>query len=328
MRIIIPYSGGEDSFQDNVAQTLAAHGHEVLCAPPAGSFRSTPWVGFLGNAYQKLYPARWSREERWLVAAARGFRPELVLSLTQLVCEEVLHELKQICAPRLAAWWGDPPANLHGLGLLSSAWDGVFLKDGAAVNKFTAVGLPAYLLHEAANPTWHRRVFQDIGRDVVVAGSCYGYRQYLVEQLALAGVNVALYGPKPPRWARPKIRRLHRGRYIVKEEKSRLFGEGLACLNSTSLAEGNSLNCRAFEIAAAAGLQLIEDKPAVSECFEPGHEVLTYRSVEDICQYLDRAEKDPTWALAVRLAGHARAQSQHTYSHRLTAMFSTLDLAL
>ena len=49
-----------------------------------------------------------------------------------------------------------------------------------------------------------------------------------------------------------------------------MFGEALACLNSFSPAEGDSLNCRAFEVAGAAGLQLIEDRPAIRECFDPG----------------------------------------------------------
>ena len=170
---------------------------------------------------------------------------------------------------------------MQGLGLLASGWDVVFLKDAAAVKKFRTVGIEAELMHEAMNPAWHRRNFAEIGEEVVVAGSYYGYRQYLVERLMRAGAPMALYGPRPPRWASEAIKRAHSGRYIVKEEKSRILGEGLACLNCTALSEGDSLNCRAFEIAGACGLQLIEDKPSVVSCFEPGKEVLIYRSVDD-----------------------------------------------
>lgn len=327
MRIIIPFDAGEDSFEDNVAHTLKAQGHEVVLAPRPGRLSTRAWVAFLRSSYEKSFPQYWNRQEQWLVRAVREFSPDMVLCLTQALREEVLLEVRRLCSAKLVAWWGDPPANLTGMGLLSAAWDGVFLKDAAAVQKFCAVGLPAHHLHEAANPTWHRQCFRAIGSEVVVAGSCYGYRQYLVEQLTKRGVEIALYGPALPRWATPTIRQLHRGRYIVGNEKSRLFGEALACLNSTSLAEGNSLNCRAFEIAAAAGLQLIEDKPAVAECFEPGQEVLTYRHLDDISAHLDRARREPDWALGVRLAAHARVLKQHTYAHRLTVLFSKMGLA-
>jgi spore maturation protein CgeB len=228
---------------------------------------------------------------------------------------------------RAALCWGDPPANMRGMGLLVPDWDMIFLKDAAAVAKFCAVGLKAELLHEAMNPAWHVRNFTSVGDEIVVAGNYYGYRQYLVSRLLDAGVPVALYGPAPPRWAMGAIQRAHRGRYVVRHEKSRIFGTGLACLNSTSLSEGNSLNCRAFEIAGACGLQLIEDKSAVATCFEPGREALVYRSVDEICEYVVRARRDPAWAMGVREAGYARAVAHHTYALRLGHMLSRLGYA-
>jgi spore maturation protein CgeB len=265
---------------------------------------------------QKAFPQVWSEAERWVVAHARDAKPDLVLCLTQSLREDVLNELRKTGA-RCVAWWGDPPANMRGLGLLVRGWDLIFIKDAAAVAKFRAVGLPAELLHEAMNPLWHCRNFTTVGEAIIVAGSSYGYRQILLERLLEAGEPMALYGPQPPRWATPVVQKVHRGKFIVKHEKSRIFGEGLACLNSTTLAEGNSLNCRAFEIAGACGLQLIENKPAVATCFEPGREVLVYDSVEEISEHLQRARRDPAWAMAVREAGHSRALAHHTYELRL-----------
>ena len=92
----------------------------------------------------------------------------------------------------------------------------------------------------------------------VFAGNYYNYRQALCQMLIERGYSVELYGPPPPRWALSLIQRSHSGKYIVKEEKSRVFGAGLACLNSFNFDEGDSLSCRAFEIAGAGGLQLIE----------------------------------------------------------------------
>jgi spore maturation protein CgeB len=241
----------------------------------------------------------------------------MVLCLTQSLRQQVLAELRSRGVKLLVAWWADAPANMQGLGLLAPGWDLIFMKDQAAVRKFRSVGIEAEMLNEAMNPVWHKRCFETIGNDVVVAGSYYGYRQYLVSQLIEAGELMSLYGPPPPRWADARIRRAHTGRYVVKEEKSRVFGSGLACLNSTAFSEGDSLNCRAFEIAGTCGLQIVEDKPAVALCFETGTELLTYRSLNDIKEHLARARKDPSWAIKVREAGCARANAHHTYEARL-----------
>jgi spore maturation protein CgeB len=98
----------------------------------------------------------------------------------------------------------------------------------------------------------------------------------------------------------------------------------MACLNSTSLAEGNSLNCRAFEVAGAGGLQLIEAKPIISECFEPGVELLVFDTLDELEGHLDRARKAPVEMERIREAGARRALAHHTYAHRLGAILEAL----
>lgn len=325
MRVAIPNFPAADSFVDNVAHTLRAMGHEVITpsrhlGTPGGAVRRLYREGL-----QKLFPERWTPAERWVVATMREVKPALVLCLTQSLCPEVL-EILRTGVHRVVAWWGDAPANMRGHGLLSKGWDKIYLKDAAAVEKFQAVGLDAELMHEAMNPDWHRRQFTGISDEIAVAGAYYGYRQFLALRLMERGVPMALYGPTPPRWSDSRIKLAHRGRYIVRDEKSEIFGTALACLNSTALAEGDSLNCRAFEIAGACGLQLIEDKPSVSRCFEPGRELVVYRSVDEIVDTVARARTDRAWALRIREAGHARALSEHTYRHRLTRLLGSIEL--
>lgn len=325
MRVAIPNFAAADSFVDNVAHTLRAMGHEVVTP----SRRLGARGGAVGRLYreglQKLFPERWTPAEQWVAATMKDIEPALVLCLTQSLRPEVL-DLLRTRGHRLVAWWGDPPANMRGHGLLARGWDKIYIKDAAAVAKFQAVGLDAELMHEAMNPDWHRRQFTDVTDEIAVAGNYYGYRQFLAVRLMERGVPMALYGSAPPRWSDGRIKSAHRGRYIVREEKSEVFGAALACLNSTTLAEGDSLNCRAFEIAGACGLQLIEDKPSVASCFEPGRELVVYRSVDDIVETVARARTDRAWALGIREAGHARALSEHTYRHRLTRLLGSIEL--
>ncbi len=318
MKILVPNFPERDNFAENVAATLISMGHTPV-TPQAGTIRSprTPIGGIAMDLYRRIWPDRWTAQEKWLVKAARETRADMLLCLTHAPRDEVLSEVRAAGVRHLAAWWGDTPANMQRMGLLSDLWDRIYLKDIDAVAKFKAVGLPAELMHEAMNPAWHLRSFETIGTEVVVAGSYYGYRQFLVGRLHDAGVPLGLYGPRPPRWASQAITRMHRGTYIMKQTKSRIFGEGLACLNSTALSEGNGLNCRAFEIAGACGLQLIEARKIVEDCFEPGREILTYRSVDEILGYLDRARAEPAWAMGVREAGCRRAHAHHSYGKRL-----------
>lgn len=331
LRVLIPFYASADSFQDNVAYTLRKMGHEVMTAPKP--FRCNRGVvqRTAATIAKGLFPTHWEEHEKYSVAAARAFRPDLVLCLTQSLRAEILAALRDEGVSRCVAWWGDAPGNMRGMGLLVEGWDAIFLKDQATVAKFRAVGLPAFLLHEAMNPDWHRPDISgspdDISQNadaVIVAGNYYGYRQYLVSSLAKAGVSLALYGNRPPRWSDSAVSDRFRGRFIVRQEKSRIFRAGLACLNSTHLSEGDSLNCRAFEICGAGGLQLIEDKPSVSMCFEPGKEVLTYRSLDEILDHLSRAREDPAWAQRIRDAGCKRSHDEHRYEDRLARIISVV----
>jgi spore maturation protein CgeB len=318
LKIIIPNFPERDNFAENVASALKEMGHTPI-TPSAETVRSarTSVEAVARDLQRRIWPNRWSAQDRWLVSAARETRADMLLCLTHAPNDEVLTQVRAAGVRHLAAWWGDPPANMQRMGLLSDHWDQIYLKDVDAVRKLRLVDLPASLLHEAMNPRWHIRNFESVGESVAIVGNYYGFRQFLVERLHDADVPMALYGAKPPRWARPLVAEGHLGRFVVKGEKSRVFGEALACLNSTSLAEGNSLNCRAFEIAGACGLQLIEARPIIEECFEPGREVLPYQSVGEIIEHLSRARREPKWAMTVREAGYRRAHSEHTYARRL-----------
>lgn len=317
LKIVVPNFPAPDSFTDNVVYSLRAMGHEVRCLDRL-SFRDRGrFQRSLADSLAVLYPKAWSLHERWAVQVARQWRPDLVLTLTLALRGEVLAELKTAGVAACVAWWGDPPANMRGMGLLEDGWDRIFIKDPLAARKMRAVGLPAELMHEAANPDWHRPVGAERTKALAVVGNYYGYRQILVRRLIDSGAELALYGFPPPRWSDPRIIAMHRRLYVTRMEKSAIFDGALATLNCTSMAEGDSLNCRAFEVCAAGGLQLIEPKACLADCYEPGFEILTYESVDEILAHLRRASVEPRWADRVRMAGHKRTVADHTYRRRL-----------
>jgi spore maturation protein CgeB len=326
MRIFIPSPYYEDSFVDNVQVTLARMGHEVLTmgAVRHGAYWSLPRYA-MRVAISRLFGERPSPVEQRAVKLAYVFKPDLVLGLTASLHPEVLYSLRKLCPGRLILWWGDAPSNSQKWGILDPAWDAVFLKDRAAVGKLRLVGRNAHLLHEAMNPLWHKPLAGHTHDRVAVAGNYYAYRQAVVLRLMGDGVGFVLYGPRPPRWADGKIQAQHTGRYVMREEKSRAFGEALACLNTFPLSEADSLNCRAFETAGAGGLQLIEHRPAVEECFDPGKELLAFSTYEELLGHIEHAREAPEEMATIRKAGAARALAEHTYEHRLNSILAMVS---
>lgn len=322
MKVLIAGFSTPDSFADNVAFSLAAMGHEPIVAP--ASLQPGRAARFLERGLHAADLPTPSRLESWVLRAAKAHHPQALIAPTSPISGGTLQELRRLGVRHRVAWWGDAPGNLRGMNLLSTEWDLVCVKDRATVDKLRLVGSEAMYLPEAMNPAWHRPVAGAKHGSVAVAGNYYGFRQYLIQQLTQGGVNFDLYGSKPPAWSLPEVVSQYRGRYIVREEKSLVFGEALACLNSTSFIEGNSINCRAFEVAGAAGLQLIEHKPIIEEFFQPGKELLVFKCLDECLAHIEMARRHPAEAVIIREAAARRALAHHTYVHRLKTLFSRL----
>lgn len=325
MRVLLLGPRYEDSFVDNVTFALEAMGHEVFGsgAVAHAAYWSLP-RRLVRLAEERLFGDKPHPEERALVPLCERVRPDILLALTWDVHPEILDRLGKTLRGRRILWWGDAPANSRRLGLVNPGWDKVYVKDREAVTKLRLVGKDAELLHEAMNPRWHRPLAQRKNDALVIAGNYYSFRQAVVVRLARDGVALQLFGSPPPRWSAPEVMQRHSGKYVTCDEKSRVFGEGMACLNTFAFAEGNSLNCRAFEIAGAGGLQLLEHRPIVEECFEPGKELLVFRTYEELMGHIDRAKRFPAEVLPIREAGAKRALAEHTHRHRLEVVLRDL----
>jgi len=299
-------------------------GHEVLTAPIPYQFIDQKVMHIIQLGYEKFAPTWLPPQEKWLLKTFREFRPDVMIALTHSVSEETLLKLNHH-GIRNIVWWGDTPANMRKQGLLCKGWDHIFLKDKYAVYKLKTLGLNAQFLAEAMNPAWHKVTYKSIGNDIVFAGNTYDYRHFLIRRLLDAGCkNIKLYGNRPPRWADKDIKEVFQNKFIVKEEKSRVFGEGLACINSTAMSEGNSINCRTFEIAGAGGLQIMEYRQAIEDCFEPGKEIVTYESIDELTDKISFYKNNVSASMSIRIAAHSRVVSSHTYQHRLNEIIQRL----
>ncbi len=325
MKFIIPNVCPPDTFVDNVSHTLRAMGHEVLTmSQVSNAYMASPYRRAWKMIEKKINPSFKSPQEKWLLKTHGTFQPDVVLTLTQSLSEETLDVLKKNKI-KTVAWWGDTPANMKEFGLLCKGWDLIFMKDPNGIKKLKRLELNAHLLHEAMNPHWHKPLSDQKNNNIIIAGSFYGYRNLLASKLLDNKVDLELYGNRPPVWADPRAKKMHTGQFVVKEEKSRVFGAGLACLNSTAMSEGNSMNCRAFEIAGTGGLHIMENRPILPDCFEPNKEVLVFDTFPELLELIEQAKKEPQKMKQIRQAGLKRALAEHTYQHRLEKIITLIQ---
>jgi spore maturation protein CgeB len=316
LKILIPNYYTPDSFEENVSATLSKMGHEVANMGELSIYKKSSTSQRLIKEVRTKILGSFSDQEKWLLEKIKTFNPALVICLTQALSEEVLHEVHKK-GIKVVSWWGDTAANMSGKGLCHKEWDMIFIKDHYAAFKLRTINLPAIQLYEAMNPMWHKPISQQQNNKVVIAGSFYDYRHYITTQLIDHKVEVGLYGAKVPRWASREIKERHSGKFITKEEKSKVFGSAMAVLNSTGMSEFSSVNCRAFEIAGIGGLQVMEYRKSIEECFEPGKEILLFNNLDELFEILERAARYPEEMKIIRDGAAKRAAGEHTYEHRL-----------
>ena len=64
----------------------------------------------------------------------------------------------------------------------------------------------------------------------------------------------------------------------------------------------------------------------MERCFEPGREILVYRTVGELNELYGRVSDDLGFARKVADAGYRRVVAEHTYSARMTTIARDLGL--
>ena len=147
-----------------------------------------------------------------------------------------------------------------------------------------------------ANPTPHRR---DVVGEITAPITLYGpaWRRF-------AAVNHEIH---PRRIAPAAARRLYAGHLAA-----------LNIRNELNVLAG--LNQRNFEPCLAGAALITDDQPDLALCFEPGREVLVWRSVDELNDLHVRVLRDPAGAEALGARGRARVLAEHTYARRLETL--------
>ena len=198
--------------------------------------------------------------------------------------------------------------------------------DRDALPKYRALGYgeKIVLSQWAVNHRLYRPMYG--WRDIAVSfvGQPHGDRVTILEGLLRAGVPVQVFGHG---W-RQGIQRL------PFHEMVRVFSRSLVNLNLSNSSRldgdklaGQQIKGRNFEVPGCHGFLLTQAVPYLEDFFEIGSEVCVFQDEGDLLDkvryYL--AHEDERRRIAT--LGYARCLREHTWDHRLRAVFDHIGLA-
>ena len=90
-------------------------------------------------------------------------------------------------------------------------------------------------------------------------------------------------------------------------------------------AEGFANNMRLYESTGMGALLLTEAAPNLDTLFEPGREVATYASEDELAERIEHLLDHEDERAAIARAGHERTLTEHTYERRIGELAAILE---
>jgi spore maturation protein CgeB len=316
-----------DYFADNVGDALTRIGHSVTYLGSARAQRGTLWLDQLVGMARQAWPRLDQRSQQKIVQNSLDAGCEVVINLDKTLLPETAARIRRSGA-KIAFWFPDAVSNLGRQLMLLGEYDALFFKDPLLVRRLQAMlDLPVHYLPQGCNPRWHKPV-GPAGTEpyLVLAGNMYPSRVRLLDRLIEKGIPLRLYGGGFPRWAGPtKARSAHTGQCIFREEKALVFRQAAGVLNNLHPAEMDGVNSRLFEATGSGAAVLTEFRPALSELFDVGQEVLAFTDFDELVDQATRLLNEPGLTARIGDAAARRAHLDHTYDVRLAAALEVLS---
>jgi hypothetical protein len=195
----------------------------------------------------------------------------------------------------------------------------------STVDKFRTFGVPSYILRHA----FHPRVASAVGEGgepipVSFVGSLsplHTSRIALLEKVA-DRCDLRVWSGDAPK--SPKLRERYVGPAWGRDMYA-ILARSRVTINNHLDGMRDADNCRLYEATGVGTLLVTDWKRNLHELFEPGQELLAYRTVEAcadlVARYLDRHD-DRT---AIARAGQARTLKEHTYRQRMEELVEIVD---
>lgn len=106
-----------------------------------------------------------------------------------------------------------------------------------------------------------------------------------------------------------------------------LYRTSKISLNCSSAQMANASNQRVFDVPAAGGFLLTDNRAQLADLFDPDKEIATYGCIEELGEMMEKYLSDRQEANRITHAARKRILHEHTYMHRVRSMLRTLDIS-
>jgi spore maturation protein CgeB len=332
---VLLVSPGFHGYHSAIAAALTARGHEV------STHVYDAHDGVAGRAWHQVrhqFPRRLgagslrrlAREETaGAVAAVEQSRPDAVVVVKGDTLEQAfwdsIAELPRVTwlydEVRRTRWTTE---RLEGIGPIAtySALDDVDFEAAALDSRHLPLAYDHRLVPRPS--TRHTPV-------VTFIGARYPTRERVLTVLHDHGVPVRTYGRD---WSSHPFDRLRTwrlgtpdvpaGRDLDRAAAYDVMASSAATLNLHGDQDGFTM--RTFEAAGVGGVEVI-DRTDLGGLYEPGTEVLTWTTPDELTELCQRAVADAAWSDSIRAAARTRTLAEHTFDHRVAVLEGAWDTA-
>jgi ADP-heptose:LPS heptosyltransferase/spore maturation protein CgeB len=105
-----------------------------------------------------------------------------------------------------------------------------------------------------------------------------------------------------------------------------IYNRAGAVINLTGFQMPSGLNQRCYDVPAAGGFLLTDQRDALKEQFDPGRNIVAFQDVEDLLEKWSYYSSHPDDYGEVVRQGRRRVVERHTYRHRVREMLSSMTI--
>lgn len=208
-----------------------------------------------------------------------------------------------------------PRNRLHNL----EEYDLVFNFDAEGVRRLRAQGIPAWELPCSAAEIFKPDPGEPVLYPVTFIGQYQPKREVFLEALPPLGLRI--WGPDWQRRCRnPVLRRLHRPAFSREHRLLALYRASRITVNIHDVQTFEATNFRTFEALACGTFLLCEENPGLPRLFEPGREIVTFRTPEELAHKTRYYLAHPEEARRIAEAGRRRVDAEHRIFHRMSVI--------
>ena len=338
LRILVvnPYYGGSlptANYCKQALNTMGHHAESVDCENFADGFFSIKKIT-RNTTNENLLASQYARfMGQYIAAKAADFKPDLVLSIAQApLTPESISNLKKLNVP-IAFWFVEDFRTIKYWKDVAPFYDYFFtLQRGKFTEELLSIGAKnPYYLPQGCLPSVHKEInlsLEDLNQystDISFMGA--GYYNRVQSFTRLLNHNFKIWGTE---WSlNSQVGSLvqNKNQRIDPIDIVKIYNAGKINLNlhSSKFHEGvnpvgDFVNPRTFEIAACGGFQLVDERSELVELMEPGTEVVTFNSIDNLCEKVDYYLNNENEARLIALNGKKRVLNEHTIQHRMHEM--------